>query len=121
VRAALESVAFQVDDVVQILAADSGSAVNQLRIDGGAAAIISLPQFQADISALEVVRPAHLETTALGAAYLRGFAVGMWSLDELGKKWRRPRFSRRFGRRSKLQRVRNKWRKAVERVRDWIE
>ncbi|MGR8953455.1 MAG: FGGY-family carbohydrate kinase, partial [Gammaproteobacteria bacterium] len=119
VRAALESVAYQVDDVIQILAADSGTAVNQLRIDGGAAANNFIAQFQADISSLDVVRPAHLETTALGAAYLAGLAVGMWSLDELGKKWRADHAFHGALSPEQAAASKKQWRKAVERVRDW--
>ena len=70
------------------LSADSGEPVSQLRIDGGAAANNLLVQFQADISAIEVVRPANLETTALGAAYLAGIAAGLWTIGELNQKWR---------------------------------
>ncbi len=87
-RAALESICFQVDDLLQILAADSNEPVSQLRIDGGAAVNNLLVQFQADISAIEVVRPANLETTALGAAYLAGIAAGLWTIGELNEKWR---------------------------------
>jgi glycerol kinase len=72
-RAALESICFQVDDLLQILAADSTETVSQLRVDGGAAVNNLLVQFQADISAIEIVRPANLETTALGAAH--GFLI----------------------------------------------
>ena len=75
-RAALESIVFQVDDILQILAAETGKPIARFKIDGGAAVNNLLAQFQADISAIEVIRPFHLETTALGVAYLAGIAVG---------------------------------------------
>ncbi|MDD1612875.1 MAG: glycerol kinase GlpK [Methylococcaceae bacterium] len=121
VRAALEGIAFQVDDIVQILAADSGRPVSQLRIDGGASANNLLVQFQADISGLEVVRPANLETTALGAAYLAGLAVGVWTLDELKKKWGVDRTFQGALPPEEIEAEKKQWRKAVERVRNWSE
>lgn len=84
VRAALESIAYQTRELTAAMEADSGDALTELRVDGGAAANDFLMQFQADILGVPVVRPAYLETTALGAAYLAGLAVGVWSgTDEL--------------------------------------
>ena len=84
VRAALESIAYQTRELTEAMEADSGEALTELRVDGGAAANDFLMQFQADILGAPVARPAYLETTALGAAYLAGLAAGVWSgTDEL--------------------------------------
>ncbi len=80
-RAALESIAYQVADLLDAMRLDSGDSVQELRVDGGAAANDSLMQFQSDILGVPVVRPAVTETTALGAAYLAGLAVGFWKKD----------------------------------------
>lgn len=120
-RAALESVAFQVDDILRSLSSDSGRPVSQLRIDGGAAANQFIAQFQSDISALEVVRPEHLETTALGAAYLAGIAVGVWTLEQLVDQWRADRSFNGIMPIEEVETHKKRWRKAVERVRGWAE
>jgi glycerol kinase len=88
-RAALESIAFQSCDVLKAMEADLGSSIAELRVDGGAVANNLLMQFQADILQTNVVRPEITETTALGAAYLAGLAVGYWkNIDELEQKWK---------------------------------
>ncbi len=117
VRAALESIAYQTRELVEAMEADSGAALKELRVDGGAAANDFLMQFQADILGVPVVRPAYLETTALGAAYLAGLASGVWSgTDELEKFWQ---VDRRFepsmdeSRRASLYAG---WKSAVERA-----
>ncbi len=93
-RAALESIAYQTRDVVDAMASDAGRAASELRIDGGAAANDFLAQFQADILGTTVIRPKQTETTALGAAYLAGLAVGVWSTTaEIASLWQ---FDRRF-------------------------
>jgi glycerol kinase len=120
-RAALESICFQVDDLLQILAADNCSPVSQLRIDGGAAANNLLVQFQADISAIEVVRPANLETTALGAAYLAGIAAGLWSITELKEKWQLDRSFHGTMQAPEIESLKHQWLKAVARAKDWAE
>ncbi|MEO8650184.1 MAG: glycerol kinase GlpK [Acidobacteriota bacterium] len=85
-RAALESIAFQTADLLGAMKADSGSSLTELRVDGGAAANDLLMQFQADILQMPVMRPKITETTALGAAYLAGLAVGLWpSRSELSE------------------------------------
>ena len=85
-RAALESIAFQTADLLDAMNADSGSILAELRVDGGAASNNLLMQFQADILQIPVVRPKVTETTALGAAYLAGLAVGLWpSRSELSE------------------------------------
>ena len=91
-RAALEAAAYQVSDVVQAMTQDSGVALRELRVDGGMVRSDFLLAFQADMLATEVVRPAITETTALGAAYAAGLAVGVWSgTDELRALWREDR------------------------------
>lgn len=87
-RAALESIAFQTVDILRAMEADSGTTINELRVDGGATANNLLLQFQADILRARVVRPEITETTALGTAYLAGLAVGVWeNVDELQRQW----------------------------------
>ena len=120
-RAALESICFQVDEVLQLLSAESGSPITQLRIDGGAAVNNRLAQFQADISAVEVVRPTDLETTALGAAYLAGIASGLWTIDELSRKWRIDRSFHEKMPPLEVKSLKRHWLKAVERAKNWAE
>ena len=92
VRAALESMAYQTRDVLEAMRVDSGIALDTLRIDGGASTNNFLAQFQADILDTAVQRPACTETTALGAAYLAGLAVGYWKdRDEIARQWRAER------------------------------
>lgn len=87
-RAALEGIAFQVEDVLDAMSSASGVAVQELRVDGGAAANNLLMQFQANISNTPIIRPKCLETTAAGAAYLAGLATGVWdSVDALSSQW----------------------------------
>lgn len=120
-RAALESICFQVDEVLQLLSAESGSPITQLRIDGGAAVNNLLAQFQADISAVEVVRPTNLETTALGAAYLAGIAIGLWTIDELKQKWRIDRSFHEKMPPEEVKSLKQHWLKAVARAKNWVE
>ena len=87
-RAAVESIAYQTMDVLKAMDADSGISISELRVDGGASANNLLMQFQCDVLNAKVIRPTITETTALGAAYLAGLAVGFWaSIDELQKQW----------------------------------
>ena len=87
-RASLESIAYQTMDVLKSMEADSGISIKELRVDGGATKNNLLMQFQSDLLNTKVVRPTITETTALGAAYLAGLAVGFWkNLDELQTKW----------------------------------
>jgi glycerol kinase len=118
-RAAVQSIAFQVADLLDAMRRDSGDAVKELRVDGGASANDALMQFQADILQVPVVRPPSIETTALGAAYLAGLAVNFWpsGLDVLaaGK-------SRRFDPQmpsSQAQSMRDRWTEAVSRSKAW--
>jgi glycerol kinase len=92
VRATLESIAYQTRDLVEAMQSDSGETLKELRVDGGASANNFLMQFQADILGCRIVRPADTETTALGAAYLAGLAVGIWkSQEELESFWKSER------------------------------
>ncbi len=92
VRAALESIAYQTRELMDAMQADTGARVEELRVDGGASANNFLMQFQADILGTRIVRPFDVETTALGAAYLAGLAVGVWSgTEELESLWVRER------------------------------
>ena len=121
-RAALESIAFQSADVLDAMQKDAGITLSELRVDGGATANNLLMQFQADILGIPVVRPQVLETTALGAAYLAGLAVGYWkSTDDIAANWR---VDRRFEPRMAAARVaelRGGWQKAVERTKGWAK
>lgn len=117
-RAALEAIAYQTRELVEAMEADSGERLAELRADGGAAANDFLMQFQADILGLPVVRPADIETTALGAAYLAGLAVGLWkSLDELARFWRADRTFEPGMAPERREQLFNGWKQAVQRAR----
>ncbi len=121
-RAALESIAYQNADVLSAMEADASVKLEELRVDGGAAANNLLLQFQADILGVPVVRPTVLETTALGAAYLAGLAVGFWRDDaEVAAKWRVDRRFEPAMSRDQAAALRAKWNKAVARAKDWAE
>jgi glycerol kinase len=119
-RAALESIAFQSADVLIAMQRDAEIDLAELRVDGGAAANDLLMQFQADLLGVSVVRPRELETTALGAAYLAGLAVGVWqSRQEIAAQWQQGRaFESRMSRDEAESRLAD-WRRAVERSRAW--
>lgn len=88
IRAALESIAFQSMDVINAMAADTGSDINIIKVDGGASASEPIMQFQSDITGKKLIKPVIAETTALGAAFLAGLAVGFWkNRDELRQSW----------------------------------
>jgi glycerol kinase len=120
-RAAVESIAFQVADLLSAVRDDATIDLTELRVDGGAAANDGLLQFQADLLGVPVVRPQVTETTALGAAYLAGLAVGVWdSTDTLAHLWR---VDRRFEPSQPLSRSasrRAEWHEALRRSRGWI-
>jgi len=120
VRATLEAIAFQTRDVIETMESECGLTLPELRVDGGAAANDLLMQIQADILGREVVRPAVTETTALGAAYLAGLAVGFWQgQDELADKWRvDKRFQPRMDA-SQREELYQGWKRAVERAKAW--
>ena len=119
-RAALEGIAYQVADLVAAMQDDAGGAIPELRVDGGAAANDLLMQFQADILGIPVVRPKMLETTALGAAYMAGLAVGYWqSIQEIAANWEVDhRFTPQIAE-SEAANLRGRWAEAVERAKAW--
>ncbi|MBN1664719.1 MAG: glycerol kinase GlpK [Deltaproteobacteria bacterium] len=121
-RAALESIAYQSRDVLAAMTSDSGIAIQELRVDGGATANNLLMQFQADILGVPVVRPHIAETTALGAAYLAGLAVGYWKgLDDIAEKLQIDRRFTPAMDAAQVAELTRGWRRALERSRNWIE
>jgi glycerol kinase len=121
VRATLEAIAFEVRDVVDVIAGDAGKAVDMLKVDGGASANDLLCQLQADQLGVPVERPEVRETTALGAAFLAGLGTGVWSSpEELLETWRLDRrFEPAPGSREAAHSAHRRWRAAVERVKGW--
>lgn len=119
-RAALESTAFQTVDVADAMTADSGVELTELRVDGGMTVNDLLMQFQADVAGVDVVRPVIAETTALGAAYAAGLAVGFWSdLDEIRSMWAESdRWSPTMSDERRIEII-ARWRQAVERSFGW--
>ncbi len=122
IRAALESIAYQTNDLLTAMAEDAGCKLASLRVDGGASRNDLLMQFQADISNTQVLRPIITETTALGAAYLAGLAVGFWeSKEEIATKWA---VSKSYGptfESAKREKLNKGWKNAVSRVKGWAE
>jgi glycerol kinase len=119
VRAAVESMAYQTRDVVEAMERDAGRTLTELRVDGGASAMDVLCQFQADLLGIPVRRPRQTETTALGAAFLAGLGVGVWSEADLAGLWKLDReFEPRMSR-DQADELQTQWRKAVERSRAW--
>ncbi len=119
-RAALEGIAFQVADVLDAMKQDSGLPINELRVDGGASANDLLMQFQADIMQVPVVRPKVIETTALGAAFLAGLAVGFWDdVEEIHKVWQTERVFEPLMGSDEAARRRSRWSAALNRSKDW--
>jgi glycerol kinase len=119
-RAALESIAFQVADVMEAMDKETQNPFRELRVDGGAAANDLLMQFQADIAGIPVMRPEQVETTALGAAYLAGLATGFWESPQQIQKLRgKGKHFTPNPDRSKAQQRRARWREAVSRARGW--
>jgi glycerol kinase len=120
VRAALESIAYQSCDVQRCFEADTGLAASALQVDGGASANDFLMQFQADVLGIPVRRPEVLETTALGAAYLAGLAVGFWSdRGQIEANWREQRRFEPAISAERRQELYKGWQRAVERSRGW--
>ena len=119
-RAALASIAYQTADILQAMQQDSGIALQELRVDGGASRNDLLMQFQADVLGVPVIRPTVTETTALGAAYLAGLAVKFWeSEEEVTSQWHVEReFLPNMGVQEREERL-GQWRRAVERARAW--
>ena len=120
IRAAQESIAYQVRDLTDAMEKDTALPLRTLRADGGASRDAFLMQFQADILGREVLRPAVRETTALGAAYLAGLATGVWrSRDEISALWRRDVSFHPAMEEERRRQLLSNWRRAVERSRDW--
>lgn len=120
VRATLEGIAYQTRDVLEAMRADSGLDLPALRVDGGAVANDFLMQFQADIIGVPVQRPAITETTALGAAYLAGLAVGYWaSREEVAEKWRIERTFEPKMSADERDTLYHGWTRAVDRSKQW--
>jgi glycerol kinase len=121
-RAALESIAYQVADLLDAMAADAGIPLTELRVDGGAATNDTLMQFQADLLGVPVVRPAVTETTALGAAYLAGLGVGFWpSVDAITGQWKVDRRFEPVMARSDAGVLRERWNAALGRSKAWMK
>ncbi|EDT76585.1 glycerol kinase GlpK [Clostridium butyricum] len=122
IRAALEAIAYQSRDLIDAMQEDSGCKLTSIKVDGGASRNNLLMQFQADITGSEVVRPIITETTALGAAYLAGLAVGFWkSKEEIAKKWAvSQEYSPNLDEDVKEKLYRG-WKKAVDRAKGWEE
>ncbi len=120
-RAALEGIAHQVGDVVEAMRKDTGLDIIELRVDGGAASNDLLMQFQADILGVPIVRPQVTETTALGAAYLAGLAVGFWKgRDDIAANWQVDRRFEPSMAPSDIERRRTRWASALDRARQWV-
>lgn len=121
-RAALEAVAFQTREVLDAVNADAGVDLAELKVDGGMVANAELMQFQADILNVPVVRPVVAETTALGAAYAAGLAVGFWKdLDELRSNWQEDRRWEPAMESAERDRLMRNWSKAVSKTLDWVD
>jgi len=119
-RAALESIAFQSADLLDAMQADAGVRLAELRVDGGAARNDFMMQFQSDLIGAPVVRPQITETTALGAAYLAGLAVGFWkSGDEIARQWRAERRFEPGMAPEHVHELRGRWTQALERAKGW--
>jgi glycerol kinase len=119
-RAAIEAMAYQTRDVIEAMTADSGSPLRELRVDGGASVMDLLCQIQADQLGVIVRRPANLETTALGAAYLAGLAAGVFSSPaEIAASWRAAAEFEPRAERAAADEAYDGWRRAVERARAW--
>jgi glycerol kinase len=121
-RAAVESIAYQTMDVLKAMEADSGISIKELRVDGGATKNDLLMQFQSDVLNTKVVRPTVTETTALGAAYLAGLAVGFWkNIDELQQQWQVEKiFSSAITDENRNELTKG-WQRAVSSAIDWAD
>lgn len=119
-RAALESIAYQVNDVISAMEDDAGIGIEELKVDGGAVVNDLLMQFQANLLGIPVIRPETIETTALGAAYLAGLAVQFWSgLDEIKKQWAMDRtFTSNISQESQ-QDLKAGWQNAISHAANW--
>jgi len=121
-RAALEGIAYQVCDVLTAMEADSGIKLKELRVDGGASSNKLLMQFQADLLGVPVVQPKVSETTALGAAYLAGLAVGYWKdQTTIAAQWGAEHTFKPGMRKGARSGLRARWKKALRRAKGWAD
>ena len=121
-RAAIDSIAYQTYDVLKAMEADAGISIAELRVDGGATINSSLMQFQSDILNTKVIRPKITETTALGAAYLAGLAVGYWkNVDEIQKHWQADKEFTPLMDDKKRNELVNGWQRAVKAAIAWAD
>jgi glycerol kinase len=121
-RAALEATAFQTREVLDAVNADSGVPLTELKVDGGMVANDALMQFQADILGVPVIRPKVVETTALGAAYAAGLAVGFWKdLGECSANWAEDKRWEPQMDQAERERQMRLWKKAVTKSMDWVD
>jgi glycerol kinase len=121
-RATLESIAYQTYDVLKAMESDAGLPIAELRVDGGATVNELLMQFQSDILDVNVLRPEVIETTALGAAYLAGLAVGFWSsVEEISSQWKVSASFIPHMENEKKQAHIHQWQRAVKAVLAWSE
>lgn len=119
-KAALDSIAYQVYDVLKAMEADAGISIAELRVDGGATVNNALMQFQSDILNTKVIRPKITETTALGAAYLAGLAVGYWeNVDDIKKQWQVDKEFSSLMSDEKRNELVNGWQRAVKAAIAW--
>jgi glycerol kinase len=121
-RAALEATAFQTREVLDAMQSDSGVELSQLKVDGGMVVNETLMQFQADILGVPVIRPKISETTALGAAYAAGLAVGFWDgTDDLRINWEQDKSWEPDMDNASRSQLYAGWKKAVNRTLDWVD
>jgi len=119
-RACLESIAFQTKDVLDAMADDAGLPITELRVDGGASINNGLMEFQAGLTGVKVIRPETLETTAMGAAFFAGLAVGYWAdIEEIRRIWKKDAEFESHMPAARRDELLKNWHKAVDRVRDW--
>ena len=120
-RAALEAICYQTRDVMDAMVADSGVPMKEMRVDGGITANSLCMQMQADVMGIDITRPLVTETTALGAAYAAGLAVGYWkNTDELKKQWQQSRRWHPTSTADERAAGYSGWKKAVERTLNWV-
>jgi glycerol kinase len=120
VRAAVEAMAYQTRDVVEAMERDTGKQLRELRVDGGAAVMDVLCQFQADLLGIPVKRPRQTETTALGAAFLAGLGAGLWTEGDLADLWKIDREFEPAMSRDQAESLQAEWRRAVDRSLNWV-
>ncbi|WP_339033667.1 glycerol kinase GlpK [Spiroplasma endosymbiont of Cantharis rufa] len=119
IKSALESIAFQANDVLEAMRDDSKIDIKSIKVDGGASKNNYLIQFQSDISESELIRPKNVETTAMGAAYLAGLAVGYWKdIDDIRKKWK---VDKKVEPKRDASKLIKGWKEAVSRTRNWLK